>query len=329
MKPRHTASRAFTLVEMLVVISIIGILLGMILPALSGVQRQSHKTTEINNLKQVNLAWLMYANNNNDAALPGYLEQEVQEPPVNDFVNNNFSRGWGVTYEYPNRSDIPNDANNVAGPWTWRLLPYFDYSHAIVREYSGDDAEVMLDVHANLAEAQQIAQQPAFGYNGYYVGGYWRMLDFNNVPTPRPDYWNHCNAAPPGEALQLVQSLSQMQRSSQLVIFCSSSKLAAGDYFRFADDIPGWHLVEPPYREDDQIWSNIPPENAFDTLHVYTSEGAVPIPRYTKTAAVLFGDGHIDANSPGALLDQRMWINNATRDLSGGTPAPYMHTQCP
>src|SRR6185295_10907171 len=117
----------------------------------------------------VGYAWQMYASNNSDAALPGYLETPVQAPPVMG-----VSRGWGVHYQYPDRTDIPpapaygGGNPNIAGPWTWRLLSYLDYSHEMVHGYLREDDS---DKFSMMTEAMKIAEGPAFGYNGYYVGG--------------------------------------------------------------------------------------------------------------------------------------------------------------
>ncbi|MDB6055333.1 MAG: LmbE family protein [Verrucomicrobiales bacterium] len=53
--------RGFTLVELLVVIAIIGILTGLLLPALSRARESIRRTACISNLKQVNLAIRLYA----------------------------------------------------------------------------------------------------------------------------------------------------------------------------------------------------------------------------------------------------------------------------
>lgn len=57
---------AFTLMEMLVVIVIVGILAGLLLPALAGAKKHAQRTTCLNNLKQISLAVQAYAGANGD-----------------------------------------------------------------------------------------------------------------------------------------------------------------------------------------------------------------------------------------------------------------------
>ncbi|GEM_PF-5424380 len=77
------ATRAFTIVELLVVISIIALLLGLLLPALARAREASRNSTCASNLKQVATAMELYANDYNDLyprALPLVNPNNATDP---------------------------------------------------------------------------------------------------------------------------------------------------------------------------------------------------------------------------------------------------------
>ncbi|MHC4463292.1 MAG: type II secretion system protein [Planctomycetota bacterium] len=61
----------FTLVELLVVIAIIAILMAILMPALNRAKEQGKRAVCLNNLRQLTLAWIVYADENDDKLVCG------------------------------------------------------------------------------------------------------------------------------------------------------------------------------------------------------------------------------------------------------------------
>jgi prepilin-type N-terminal cleavage/methylation domain-containing protein/prepilin-type processing-associated H-X9-DG protein len=82
--------RAFTLVELLVVIAIIAILAALLLSALSQAQASGQQTYCLNNLRQLQTAWLMYVDEQHEA-LP------LNAQGITNFsFNASFTNSWVV-----------------------------------------------------------------------------------------------------------------------------------------------------------------------------------------------------------------------------------------
>jgi prepilin-type N-terminal cleavage/methylation domain-containing protein len=78
--------KAFTLVEMLVVIAVIAVLAGMLLPVLSNVREQARRKSCLNNLGQIGKACVAYQEPNN-LYFPAFLQAVFTDPPYNGPAN--------------------------------------------------------------------------------------------------------------------------------------------------------------------------------------------------------------------------------------------------
>jgi prepilin-type N-terminal cleavage/methylation domain-containing protein len=79
MKTTFANQGAFTLVELLVVITIIAILLALLLPTLSSAKERARRAKCLNNLRQIAIGTTMYAGENQDLVISAKQQEAFKK----------------------------------------------------------------------------------------------------------------------------------------------------------------------------------------------------------------------------------------------------------
>lgn len=314
---------AFTIVELLVVIAIITILLGLLASGIGGAITGGKRTKELNRLKGVMTAWTMYSGQYEDQLLPGYLETGVQST-------------WGVRYKNRQGTEL---APELCQTYTWRLLPFLDYNYEPVLGYRESDedsldesiyfpAAIPVTLPTQLLAAAGMpgagaSLQPAFGYNAFYCGGWWKSAAGATTLTFGDGTFLQNGATVRGRLV--ARTIGGISKPSDFVVFTASTFLNAGTYGSFDDFQPGAAWSVPNRLAATAVWGfggavlegvdvaalasplNPNPNGDAGKLVISTDQ-AVPFARHGGTVAVGMGDGSVKSSSMAELSDIRLWI---------------------
>lgn len=320
--PAPSQRRGFTIVELLVVIAIIAVLLSLISIGLSRGGETARQTQGLSNLAQVSRAWDLYANQNDDRCMPGYMDDQSQS-------------GLRVTTRDQSGAVVPQE---FARTYPYRLLPFLDHDRSLLYRYLADYEDLALVPPA------EIAANPAFGYNAFYIGGWWEFDAAQNRARMRFSGTGYFSG--PGNLVQnqevVARSRSQVLRPSELITFCPSVAADVGFYKDADEFVRGSAWVVPHTRAEQQIWasSDGPSFNTMQTsftddpsgvtrvqgssgIQVFVPE-SVPLRRIRNTVQCVQVDGSTRLLSPRELMNQGRFINVGHL---GGDPVAFTHPE--
>jgi len=162
--------RGFTLVELLMVISIISLLLSVLLPSLRKVRRQGQAVVCMNNIKQLGFAFILYGEDYNGYAMPAVTSSSIYW--WGEKLTTGIDHKKGIVWPYLK--------SNLAGNSVYECpaQPYGSYRLQGVPPGKKDEPKWITST---------------YGYNGYYLSppqsGWYRLpgpwQKIANISSPK------------------------------------------------------------------------------------------------------------------------------------------------
>jgi prepilin-type N-terminal cleavage/methylation domain-containing protein len=280
---RNTAS-GFTLIELLMVIAIVGLLVGLLVPALSKARAIGKQCRELAAAKQLATAMVLYADASKGKVLTGYPTRPMVAGPIT-VTNAAGERIFG----------------DEAQRYPWRIAPYLNYDFRGL--YQSDD--MLREIRDNADEYARVGVSygyvvslfPSLGMNVAFVGGSERFGAFDRIFQQR-------------FGRQHLERFEDAARPSQLLTFVSA-RCEPQDLAPTLGRPEGFFRVEPPRfsaAEGDR-W-----ESAYDPSSPQPgpNSGFVSLRHPGLKAVAAAVDGHAEMLGWEALRDMQRWANRAT-----------------
>lgn len=163
--------KAFTLVELLVSIAIIGLLVSMSLPAYKSVLLATKKSSDISAGKQLITAFNSHLADNNNVFMKPY--------DINGYAKDASGNEMG------------GEDSHEAHRWPWRLAPYLNYG--MYGSVLVNESETFVKSQGGLSQTYLVSVIPSLGMNNYLGGNDYSgpsavnvNVAVNALQVPRP-----------------------------------------------------------------------------------------------------------------------------------------------
>jgi len=150
-KPAPTARSAFTLVELLVVTTIIAILASLLMPSMKTAKIRAQSTSCVSNFKQLQLAWHLYTLDYND------------QLPANKWMAPNWQDGCPSGNQTTSDSWVQGDATVDTETWNIQNGSLFPYARSTGIYHCPTDRSTV-DFHAGILRKRSYSMS-------YYMNG--------------------------------------------------------------------------------------------------------------------------------------------------------------
>jgi len=285
--PRRVQFHAFSLIELLVVISIIALILAMLLPALSGARQHSQSTLCLTRLRQLCMGWHMYADDHNDNIVAGRY----------------FNASGGASNP-ANWYDVGNGLK-LRPRWV-ALMGKYVGEFAFARPSTSQDRQ---DYDSKVYQCPAVPEwmderNYAYGYNHQFLGnGRKTNGQFHNYPVNRSQLYSFGTTVMATDCMGTAAGLPAGQRKSYNNGGTGFAEM--GNH--------GWTLDPPRLTPTSERGTGDPgsPRTAVD-------------PRHLARCNVVFCDGHGETVLP-TRLGYRMAGDGAFIDDPDGRGLPNNH----
>ena len=261
MKPR-----AFTIVELLVIMGIIAILISLVVVGMHTMQQTAARTQSVNALRQMVAGYLGYSADNRNRLMPGYLAYKADTP--DDLLLNAKLASTDLVV----KQGTPWNQREMLHSYVWRLAPYVDHNwKTMMVDYREPGALQHLEgtytkaydsngVYDNPDALIDISMMPAYGLNSIFLGGdnYHGGTDI----TDRHPWTTHPSPNPNRIA---ATRMTEVLSPANIIVFAPTGYMNAawkgsGDnVYRTTAGIAqarGYPELRPPFLDkgDDGIW---------------------------------------------------------------------------